>query len=215
MKKKSASQSAFFNLRVLIGLFIVLAGVFLALVGLGTFSALTASSSKRSKGTKSSTSQAFLPGFDCSTIHELGIDKMENFRAGAIMIACGEAKGGCSFPSLGLRPGLSKNCWQSLWHLAPRTLTWSPAPRPLPTLLSRRHSLRLTQITPTRLSSPTTTHEAQRQPDQHLRRIGLHRRRHDLYPPDQRQRSKPLRQYLWRPCCSVQQANRHLVHGLA
>src|SRR4029453_13726083 len=40
MKKKSASQSAFFNLRVLIGLFVVLAGVFLALVGLGAFSNL-------------------------------------------------------------------------------------------------------------------------------------------------------------------------------
>ena len=39
MKKKSASQSAFFNLRVLIGLFIALAGVFLALLGFGTFSA--------------------------------------------------------------------------------------------------------------------------------------------------------------------------------
>jgi hypothetical protein len=37
MKKKS-SQSAFFNLRVLMGLFVVLAGVFLALLGLGTFS---------------------------------------------------------------------------------------------------------------------------------------------------------------------------------
>ena len=44
MKKKSASQSAFFNLRVLIGLFIVLAGVFLALAGLGTFSGITANS---------------------------------------------------------------------------------------------------------------------------------------------------------------------------
>ena len=32
MKKKSASQSAFFNVRVLIGLFVFLAGVFLALV---------------------------------------------------------------------------------------------------------------------------------------------------------------------------------------
>jgi hypothetical protein len=42
MKKKSASQSAFFNLRVLIGLFVVLAGVFLALVGLGAFSNLLA-----------------------------------------------------------------------------------------------------------------------------------------------------------------------------
>ena len=38
MKKKSSSQSAFFNLRVLIGLFVVLAGVFLALLALGTFS---------------------------------------------------------------------------------------------------------------------------------------------------------------------------------
>jgi S-layer homology domain len=35
MKKKFSSQSAFFNLRVLFGLFIMLAGVFLALVGFG------------------------------------------------------------------------------------------------------------------------------------------------------------------------------------
>ena len=33
-------------------------------------------------------------GFDCSKIRQLGIDRMENFRAGAIMIFCGEAKGG-------------------------------------------------------------------------------------------------------------------------
>src|SRR6266481_985737 len=43
------------------------------------------------------------PGFDCSKIHELGIDRQENFRAGLIMIACGEAEGGStpnvSFPS--------------------------------------------------------------------------------------------------------------------
>ena len=38
MKKKSASKSAFFNLRVLIGLVAVLAGVLLALLGFGTFS---------------------------------------------------------------------------------------------------------------------------------------------------------------------------------
>jgi hypothetical protein len=42
MKKKSASQLAFFNLRVLIGLVVVLAGVFLALLGFGTFSNLLA-----------------------------------------------------------------------------------------------------------------------------------------------------------------------------
>ena len=39
MKKKSASQSAFFNLRLLTGLFLVLTGVFLALLGFGAFSA--------------------------------------------------------------------------------------------------------------------------------------------------------------------------------
>jgi hypothetical protein len=38
MKKKSTSTSAFFNLRVLIGLVVVLAGVLLALLGFGTFS---------------------------------------------------------------------------------------------------------------------------------------------------------------------------------
>src|SRR5262249_24502527 len=42
MKKKSTSQSAFFNLRVLIGLFVFVAGVFLALVSFGAFSSLFA-----------------------------------------------------------------------------------------------------------------------------------------------------------------------------
>ena len=44
MKKKSNSQSAFLNLRVFIGLFIALAGVFLALLGAGAFSSATAQS---------------------------------------------------------------------------------------------------------------------------------------------------------------------------
>ena len=39
MKKKSTSQSAFFYLRASIGLLLVLAGVFLALLGFGQFSA--------------------------------------------------------------------------------------------------------------------------------------------------------------------------------
>jgi hypothetical protein len=38
MKKKSSSQSAFFNVRVLTGLFVILVGVFLALLGFGAFS---------------------------------------------------------------------------------------------------------------------------------------------------------------------------------
>ena len=98
MKKKSASRSAFFNLRVLIGLFIVLAGVFLALIGLGTFSGLTASSAQAQQKHKIINIQGLPPGFDCATIHEKGIDKMEGFRAGLIMIACGEATGGLASP---------------------------------------------------------------------------------------------------------------------
>src|SRR5206468_6599035 len=94
MKTKSTSQSAFFNLRVLIALFMVLAGVFLALVGLGTFSGLTASSAQAQQKHKIINIQGLPPGFDCSTIHEKGIDKMENLGAGLIMIACGESPGG-------------------------------------------------------------------------------------------------------------------------
>src|SRR5205807_3973361 len=94
MKKKSASQSAFFNLRVLIGLFIVLAGVFLALAGLGTFSAITASSAQAQQKTRIIDVPGLPPGFDCSKVHELGIDKQENMQAGRIMIACGLAEGG-------------------------------------------------------------------------------------------------------------------------
>src|ERR1700682_1407491 len=95
MKKKSASQSAFFNLRVLIGLFIVLAGVFLALAGFGVAQA----QQKNYIIPKSTADDLHLPpGFDCSRIHELGIDKQENLRAGAIMIACGQAQGGAASP---------------------------------------------------------------------------------------------------------------------
>src|SRR6266404_5811694 len=97
MKKKSSSQSAFFNLRVLLGLFMVLAGVFLALLGLGVFSAQAQPQKNdiaaKYIGTKS-INPLVPPGFDCAKIHDLGIDKMENFRAGAIMIFCGEAEGG-------------------------------------------------------------------------------------------------------------------------
>src|SRR5437773_11383497 len=94
MKKKS-SQSGFFNLRILIGLFMVLAGVFLALLGFGTFSA----QAQQSNVTTTSTDPLVPPGFDCSRIKELGIDKQENMRAQAIMIFCGRAEGGTASPS--------------------------------------------------------------------------------------------------------------------
>src|SRR5213594_1368179 len=105
MKKTTASQSAparrspgeggFFNLRLLIGLFIALAGVFLALLGFGTF----AVQAQQNYTTTNSIDPLVPAGFDCSRIHELGIDKQENFRAGAIMIFCGEAEGGSASPA--------------------------------------------------------------------------------------------------------------------
>jgi hypothetical protein len=103
MKKKSNSQSAFFNLRVLVGLFVGMTGISLALFGASPFgrgnaASASAAAKAQPKYKITSKSQGFSPlvppGFDCSQIHQLGIDKMENLRAGAIMIFCGEAKGG-------------------------------------------------------------------------------------------------------------------------
>ena len=97
MKKKHTAQLAFFNLRLLIGVFTVLAGVCLALAGLGAFSALAQSMAQAQQKNKiiTNSKDPLVPdGFDCSKIHDLGIDKQMNFRAGAIMIACGQAQGG-------------------------------------------------------------------------------------------------------------------------
>src|SRR6266487_1791221 len=88
MKKKSASKSAFFNLRVLIGLCIALAGISLALLSLDAFAANSAPVKIRNHIITASNDPLVPVGFDCSKIEELGINKMENFRAGAIMIAC-------------------------------------------------------------------------------------------------------------------------------
>jgi hypothetical protein len=104
---KAHLQSAFFSLRLLIGVFVVLAGVCLALAGLGAFSALTASIAQaqhKDKIITSSTDPLVPVGFDCSKIHELGIDKQENFRAGAIMIACGEVPGAATSATSTLGP---------------------------------------------------------------------------------------------------------------
>jgi len=69
---------------------------FLALLGFGAFSA----QAQQNRTIISQSTDPLVPaGFDCSRIHELGIDKQENMRAGAIMIFCGEAQGGS--PSTG------------------------------------------------------------------------------------------------------------------
>src|SRR5262245_42217488 len=91
MKKNSPSESAFFNLRALLALVLALAAVLIALLGFGAFSV---HAQLRPQVIMQSTDPLVPVGFDCSRVRELGIDKQENLRAGAIMIACGEAQGG-------------------------------------------------------------------------------------------------------------------------
>ncbi|MGI8821096.1 MAG: hypothetical protein ACR2ID_09555 [Chthoniobacterales bacterium] len=107
MKKKSTSQSAFLNPRVLIGMFIAMVGVFLALAGFGAFSATAASivdALEKNKIITSSTDPLVPVGFDCSKIRELGIDRQENMAAGAKMIACGREAGGSTTATSTLGP---------------------------------------------------------------------------------------------------------------
>src|SRR5450759_3552163 len=96
MKKKSTSRSAFFNPRILLASVFCLAGVSIALLGFGAFSA---QAQQKHKIITQFIDPLVPAGFDCSKIHELGIDKQENLRAGAIMIFCGEAEGGSASPA--------------------------------------------------------------------------------------------------------------------
>src|SRR5215471_16014772 len=90
MKKKSTSQSAF-TLRLLVASVFCVASVLITLFGSGAFSV---SAQLKPQVIMQSTDPLVPVGFDCSRVRELGIDKQENLRAGAIMIACGEAQGG-------------------------------------------------------------------------------------------------------------------------
>src|SRR5438093_1356414 len=96
MKKKSATESAFLNPRVLIGLMIILGGVSLALFatakpsGLGVMQAQQKYKIAPNRANPIDLS-VLPPGFDCSQVYNMGIDKQENFRAGLIMMACGLA----------------------------------------------------------------------------------------------------------------------------
>jgi hypothetical protein len=99
MKKKSTSQSAFFNLRVLFGLLVGMTGISLALFAANPFRPAPAPAQQKSLQnynvtTKSGWDPLVPAAFDCSKIHQLGIDKQENLRAGAIMIFCGLSEGG-------------------------------------------------------------------------------------------------------------------------
>ena len=92
MKKRINSRSAFFYLRVSIGLALLLAGVFLTLLCVNQFSAEAKPQTTRSN---TGVNPAFIPPmFDCSQIQSLGLNIQENLRAGALMIYCGESQGG-------------------------------------------------------------------------------------------------------------------------
>ena len=92
---RNLGQDGLLNLRVLIGLLVCLAGIFIALLGFGARSA----QAQQNQRIISQSTDPLVPAmFDCSKIHELGIDKQENMRAGAIMIYCGEAQGGSASP---------------------------------------------------------------------------------------------------------------------
>src|SRR4029077_11710768 len=96
--RRNLGEAGFFNPRFLIGLFVIVAGCFLALLGFGAFSA----QAQQSHTIITQSKDPLVPaGFDCSRIHELGIDKQENMRAGAIMIAGGRAQGGAASSPFG------------------------------------------------------------------------------------------------------------------
>src|SRR5438067_1989603 len=90
MKKKSASHSAFFNPRVLLGVLIVLAGVSLALFAANPFGRGTVRNQQQNQPAGPAIDPSVLPpGFDCSQVFNLGINRQDNMLAGLIMIACG------------------------------------------------------------------------------------------------------------------------------
>jgi hypothetical protein len=91
MNKNHTAQSAFFTLRVVVSLGMVMAGILVALLSFDSFSV---QAQQKYNNTTRSTDPLVPALFDCSKIHELGIDKQENLRAGAIMVICGEARGG-------------------------------------------------------------------------------------------------------------------------
>src|SRR6267143_1654558 len=104
--RRSFSEVGFFYLRVLICLLIITTGLSLALfavtpVGSGAAGSTAGKAQQKYNPAGSSIDLSVLPpGFDCSNVHEKGIDKQDNMRAGVIMIACGLAEGG-SAPARG------------------------------------------------------------------------------------------------------------------
>src|SRR6266446_1328007 len=101
-KRRRLGESGFFNLRLSIGLLTMTTGLSLALFvatpfGRGAAAPTAGTGKAQQKYNPAGHSIDFSmlpPGFDCSKIHEKGIDKQDNLRAGMIMIVCGLAEGG-------------------------------------------------------------------------------------------------------------------------
>ena len=107
MKKQSDSRSGYFNIRVLVAGFILVVGVFLALASSGVFSLAAQNviqAMTQGRIITYSTDPLVPVGFDCSKIQELGMNEQENFRAGAVMAACGETPGVASYTTSTLGP---------------------------------------------------------------------------------------------------------------
>jgi hypothetical protein len=94
MNKNHRARPAFFHVRVLISVCILLSALLLALL---SFDRSSLQAQQKYGNATRSTDSLVPPLFDCSRIHELGFDKQENLRAGAIMIACGLSEGGKPF----------------------------------------------------------------------------------------------------------------------
>ena len=103
VKRKSSSEidetpvsSTLVNVRSVLGSCAVFAGLLLALLNVDK----SFVQARQQHSHRPTTIDRLLPTlFDCSKVHELGIDKQTNLRAGAIMIFCGEAQGGSASSS--------------------------------------------------------------------------------------------------------------------
>jgi hypothetical protein len=124
--RRPLDQGGFSNLRV-----VGITGVSLALMAANPFGRGTVASpaspakiaqlqQKYGTGPKSDSLKPFaLPfWFDCSKIHELGFDRMENFKAQAVLIACGQGGG---------KPFRTRAFSKLVEHLLPQPLAYGGA----------------------------------------------------------------------------------------
>ena len=89
MNKNNTARSVLCRTRVVASLCTVFAG---ALTALLSFESFSVQAGQEPNNIIKSTQPPVPSSFDCSKIHQLGIDKQLNVRAGAIMIFCGESQ---------------------------------------------------------------------------------------------------------------------------